>query len=308
MADTASIERFDINVGRLTFQARRAGPTDGRAVILLHGVPQSSATWNLQLPALAAAGYRAVAFTQRGYSPGARFDDVEAFTMDKLAQDVLDVADALGIGRFDVVGHDAGAGVAWALGAYHTDRVTTLAIASVPHPAAFRSSYEAGSAKAADNGAADPEDDQHERSGYMRQIVGQPRGTVEQMFIANDNQVMKALFTGLPDDSVAEYLELLGNPEGIRGCLDWYRAGSLRSPDGKRFMRTDFPAIEIPTLYVWSDQDPALGPKAAYATANHITGPYKFVVLEGVGHWIPELAADRFNEELLAHLAAHPTR
>ena len=106
-------------------------------MILLHGVPQTSACWIHQLTALADAGYHAVAFTQRGYSPGARVDDIAEFTMDKLAADVLGVADALGIDRFDVVGHDAGAGVAWALGGYHAGRITTLAIASVPHPAAF---------------------------------------------------------------------------------------------------------------------------------------------------------------------------
>ena len=135
--DPATIERFEVTVGPFTFQARRAGPPDGRPVILLHGVPQTSACWIAQLEALAAAGHHAVAFTQRGYSPGARIDDVAAFTMDKLAGDVLGVADALGFDTFDVVGHDAGAGVAWTLGGYHADRVETLTIASVPHPAAF---------------------------------------------------------------------------------------------------------------------------------------------------------------------------
>ena len=297
---TNTIERFDITVGPLTFQARQAGPADGRAVMLLHGVPQTSACWNRQLDALSRAGYHAVAFTQRGYSPGARIDAVDAYTMDKLAGDVLGVADALGFDRFDVVGHDAGAGVAWTLGGYHADRVSTLTIASVPHPAAFAASYRAS------KGAGD--DDQHSRSGYMRQIVGQPRGAMEQLFLANGKQVLRAVLAGLPDESVDEYVEIVGTPEGMRGALDWYRAGALRRAPGQpNGLSADFPDIEVPTLYVWSDQDPALGPTAAYATENHVKGPYRFVVLEGVGHWIPELAADRFNQELLAHLAAHPT-
>lgn len=90
----------------------------------------------------------------------------------------------------------------------------------------------------------------------------------------------------------------------MRGCLDWYRAMGVKGSDGSVASPADFPAVEVPTLYVWSDQDPALGSKAAYATADHVSGPYKFVVLEGVGHWIPELAAEQFNRELLAHLAA----
>jgi pimeloyl-ACP methyl ester carboxylesterase len=286
-AAATTIERFDVTVGPFTFQARRAGRPDGRPVILLHGVPQTSACWTAQLTALGAAGYHAVAFTQRGYSPGARIDDVTAFTMDKLAGDVLGVADALGIDRFDVVGHDAGAGVAWHLAAFHTDRVTSVAIASVPHPAAFAGAYRS-SKGSADGG------DQHERSGYMRQIVRLPRGQTEAMFLAQDHQVLRAMFAGLPSESVDEYLEVLGSPEAMRGVLDWYRAGRWD---------TDFPAITIPTLYVWSDADPAIGPAGAHATEQHVTGPYRFVVLEGIDHWIPERAPERFSRELLDHLA-----
>lgn len=295
-----AIERFDVSVGELTFQARRCGPADGRPVILLHGVPQTSICWTSQMQALGAAGYHAVAFTQRGYSPGARIDDVAAFTMDKLAADVLGVADELGIDRFDVVGHDAGAGVAWTLAGFHADRVPTVSIASVPHPAAFAGSYRSAS--------KDDADGQHARSGYMRQIVGLPRGQMEEMFLAQDGQVLRMMYAGLPEEHIDEYIEVLGSPEAMRGVLDWYRAGSLpREPGAPHGMALDFPAIEIPTLYVWSDEDPAIGPAGAYATKDHVTGPYTFVELKGIGHWIPELAAADFNNALLAHLATHPT-
>ena len=298
---STTIERFDITVGPFTFQARRAGPPDGRPVVLLHGVPQTSACWIAQMEALAAAGYHAVAFTQRGYSPGARIDDVAAFTLDKLAGDVLGVADNLGFDTFDVVGHDAGAGVAWTLGGYHADRVETLTIASVPHPAAFADAYRGSK----DDGA----DSQHERSGYMREIVTRPRGEMEAMFLAGDGQMLRAMFAGCPESSVDEYVEVLGSPEAMRGVLDWYRAGALaREEGGARGMDPAFPDIEVPTLFVWSDQDPAIGPAGAFATEQHVTGPYRFVVLEGIGHWVPEHASERFNEELLAHLAAHPRR
>jgi pimeloyl-ACP methyl ester carboxylesterase len=287
-----TVERFDISLGDLTFQARRAGPEEGRPVILLHGVPQTSACWIAQLEALGDAGYHAVAITQRGYSPGARIDDVAAYTMDKLTGDVLGVADRLGFDRFDVVGHDFGAGVAWHLAAFHTDRVSTVAIASVPHPAAFSDAYR----------SADKDDagGQHARSGYIRQIQSLPRGQMEEMFLAGRGQVLRTMFAGLPESSIDEYLEIVGTPEGMRGCLDWYRAGATRKEP-----TSDFPDIEIPTLYVWSTDDAAIGPEGAYATEKHVTGPYRFVVLEGIGHWIPELAADRFNTELLSHLGRH---
>jgi pimeloyl-ACP methyl ester carboxylesterase len=81
-------------------------------------------------------------------------------------------------------------------------------------------------------------------------------------------------------------------------AIDWYRSMS-----GKASAAT--PPAAMATLYVWSDQDPALGRTAAEATAGLVTGPYRFEVLEGVGHWIPELAASRFTAMLLEHLSAH---
>lgn len=95
-----------------TFTARTAGPDHGRPVLLLHGFPQTSRCWAAQLEALAAAGHRAVAVDQRGYSPGARPDDVAAYRPEALVADVLAVADAAGMDRFDLVGHDFGGMVA----------------------------------------------------------------------------------------------------------------------------------------------------------------------------------------------------
>lgn len=282
-----TIERFDLTVGPLTFQARQAGPGTGRPVILLHGAPQTAACWDAQLRALGAAGHHAVAFTQRGYSPGARFDEVEAYTLDKLVGDVIAVADHLGFDRFDVVGHDFGGGVAWAVAGHHPERVSSVTVASTPHPAAFAASYRDSEASA--------EDDQHERSGYMRMIKQTPRGELEKMFLANDGQFLRAAFAGLPEESVEDYMAIVGTFEGARASTDWYRAGSNK-------VAAATPTITVPTLFVWSDDDPALGPAAAHATADHVTGPYRFVVLKGVGHWIPELAAEQLNRELLAHL------
>lgn len=291
-------DRFDVTVGPFTFQTREVGPKDGRPVILLHGVPQTSACWIAQMEALAAAGHRAVAFTQRGYSPEARVDDIAAFTLDKLAEDVLGVADALGIGTFDVVGHDAGAGVAWTLAGYYAERIETVTIGSVPHPAAFGGAYKASK--------QDGGDSQHERSGYMRQIVNGPRGEMEKMFANPD--MTRMMFAGLPERAVNEYLEVLGTPEAMRGVLDWYRAGALRDLDVPRGMDPNFPKIDRPTLYIWSDNDMAIGPAGAYATEQYCTGPYTFVVFEGVDHWVQEREPERFSAELLEHLERHPRR
>lgn len=270
----------------LTFTARVAGPEGGRPVLLLHGFPQTSRCWAAQLEALGAAGHRAVAIDQRGYSPGARPDDVAAYKPAALVADVLEVADALGVERLDLVAHDFGGMVAWMVAGHHPDRVRTLTVASTPHPAAFKRSYEGGST------------DQNERSGYMRAFRAGERGDLEAQLLADDAAGLRSVYAGLDPDAVDEYVAVLSRPGALVAAIDWYRSMS-----GAASAAT--PPSPVPTLYVWSDQDPALGRDAAEATAELVTGPYRFEVLEGVGHWIPELAADRLTALVLAHLEAH---
>ena len=271
----------------LTFRARLAGPADGRTVILLHGFPQTSRCWIGQLDALANARYRAIAFDQRGYSPAARPDEVAAYKPAALVRDVLEVADTLGAEQFDLVGHDFGGMVAWMVAGHHADRVRTLTIASTPHPAAFRATYERASS------------DQGERSGYMRAFRAGERGAMEAALLADDAANLRAIYAGLDAAAVEEYVSVLSEPGALVAAIDWYRSMSGAAS-------VAIPAATMPTLYVWSDNDPSLGREAAEATEAHVTGSYRFVVLEGVGHWIPELAADRFTPLLLEHLAAAP--
>lgn len=256
-------------------------------MLLLHGFPQTSRCWAAQLAALAAAGYRAVAFDQRGYSPGARPSDVGAYKPGLLVDDVLAVADALGWDRVDLVAHDFGGMVAWMVAGHHPDRVRTLTVASTPHPAAFRSTYRSSEAS-----------DQNQRSSYMRSFRSADRGSMEAGMLADDAAGLRAVYAGLDPSAADEYVAVLSQPGALVAAIDWYRSMS-----GSASAAT--PASSVPTLYVWSDQDPTLGRAAAEATADLVTGPYRFEVLDGVGHWIPELAADRFTPLVLEHLAAH---
>lgn len=295
-----SIELSDIPLGQFTFRVRRAGPADGRPVILLHGVPQTSLCWEAQLEALGDAGYHAVAFDQRGYSPGARSEDIAEFTMDKLVGDVLDMADVLGFERFDVVGHDMGAGVAWTLAACYPQRVTTVTALSVPNWNAYFDAYHGNIPNRGDG------DDQFTLSAYAREFGAAPRGLPEQLLVANNCEQLRAFFDGLPDDHVAEYVDVLGSVEAMRGVLDVYRNIGFTDDPGDGATTDRLPPIEVPTLFIWSDQDPAIAASGAYATGDHVKGPYRFVALEGIDHWIQEKAPERVNSELLAHLERHP--
>ncbi len=284
MTESLDIEITDPEYGRLVFAATAAGPADGDLVLLLHGFPQTKLSMRSQVAALAAAGYRAVAFDQRGYSPGARPMEVEAYRTDRLTGDVLRVADALGASRFHLVGHDFGAVVGWQLACRHGERLATYTPLSVGHPMAY---VEA---------AALPDGDQQSRSGYF-EWFRKPETDTE----LGNYERLHALYVaaGLGDDEPAAHARALGHPETMRACLNWYRASGIHQI-------TDLRPVTVPVLFIWSTEDPALGPASAYGTERHVAGPYRFEILEGIDHWLPEHATERVNELLVEHLAAYP--
>jgi len=273
------VEKLQLTVGDLTFDAVAAGPADGRLVLLLHGFPQTSWSWRYVMPALADAGFRAVAPDQRGYSPGARPEGVEAYRMPHLLGDVLGMLDALGADRADVVGHDWGAAVAWQLATRRPDRVRTLTAVSVPHPLAFVEALRTDA-------------DQRQRSQYMKDF--QVEGAAEEALLHGEDG-LRTLFGPIPDPQ--PYLDLMAQPGVLTKCLNWYRAQQLADIEG-------IGSTTVPTLHVWSDGDAALGRFGAEATAAYVDAPYRFEVLPGVSHWIADEAPDQLTRWLLEHLAA----
>ncbi len=276
-----TVDRVEISFADgLVFDALVAGPADGEVVLLLHGFPQSSAIWRPQLDALAAAGYRAVALDQRGYSPRARPADVTSYRVAHLVDDVLGVANYLGADRFSVVGHDWGAVVAWHLAAHHAERIRTLTALSVPHPVAFATAL------------ASPAGDQRDRSSYASFF--QQADVAEEALMAGGLAALLEA-SGYPGD-IDERVLSMSAPGALTAALNWYRAidFSLFSGVGR---------ITVPTLYVWSTDDLALGRHGAEATASYVEGPYRFEILEGISHWIPEEVPEALNRLLLGHLA-----
>lgn len=285
-----SVDTFEIDTGPFTFTAFAAGPEDGELVLLLHGFPQSSHVWRHQMAALAAAGYRAVAYDQRGYSPGARPEGVEHYRMEHLVADVLAVADEMGGHRPHVVGHDWGGAVAWLVAASYPQRVRTLTSVSMPHPAAFAAALSSNDAE------------QVAKSAYIGFLRDE---SAEGLLLSDDGQgILRALeAAGHPDlDSAAAYVSVLTQPGALTAALNWYRAATVTEAAARSAAAFK---ITVPTMYVWSDGDAALGRTAAESTAEFVEGPYRFEVLPGVSHWIPEEVPDQLNALLLEHLSSH---
>ena len=198
------------------FTADAAGPARAPLVLLLHGFPQSRHSWREQVPALGAAGYRAVAPDQRGYSPGVRPDPaagLSAYSVDRLVADVLDLAAAEGHGAkpFHLVGHDWGGHVSWALAHRHPERVASLTILSRPHPAAFRRAFRENA------------DNQQHRSRHHK-IFHDP-ATADLLLEDGGRRFKRNLANqGVGEAAIEEYYSVLGERAALESALAWYRA------------------------------------------------------------------------------------
>ena len=221
----------------LRFDVRDRGPEDGP------GRPGAA-----RLPAdlgLVGTGRRPA---RRGRLPGPRARPaglltgcaparVSAYALPALVGDVLALADAAGVERFDLLGHDWGGAVAWAAAAAHPDRVRTLTVASTPHPAAMIAAMPHGQALRCWYMAA------FQLPGLPERVLGGRR---------SGRRVLASMGTPHPEQVQA----LLADRDAARGALAWYRA-AFRGVAGRG--REPVRRVRVPTTYVWSDARPGAG-------------------------------------------------
>jgi pimeloyl-ACP methyl ester carboxylesterase len=272
----------EISANGFTFRCREAGTT-GEPIILLHGFPETSHMWVDLLPKLEAAGYRCLAPDQRGYSPGARPEGVENYGYQAIASDVFALADAWGVDRFHLVGHDWGAGAGWAAVAVDPSRIVSWSALSVPHVGAF--------------GRAIREDpDQAQRSTYI--TFFQEPGVAEAALSANDFAGLQNVWSASSAEEKAEYLSVFREPGALTGALNWYRGSSGIQPDNL------FGDVFTPTLLVWGNKDQAIGRVGVDNARPLMKGPYTFLELDA-GHWLIQEKFDEVSDAILAHLRAN---
>jgi pimeloyl-ACP methyl ester carboxylesterase len=273
----------------LTFDVLAAGELGAPLVLLLHGFAESMQCWRAQVAALAAAGYRAVAPSQRGYSAGARPDatDTANYHIERLMDDAMAIVAASGYGdrRFHLAGHDWGGSIAWALADRLPERLASLSVLSRPHPNAFNRALQM------------PDGDQAHRSRHHKAFL-EP-GAADVVLAENARWLRERLAAaGVPADAIERHLAVLGTKPAMEAALAWYRArGAIRSPLG---------IIRVPTLFIWGDADDTVGRVAAEGTVDFVSAPYRFEVLPGVGHFAADQVPGRVSELLLKQVAAYP--
>ncbi len=266
----------------LTFDVFDEGPIDGEVVVLLHGFPERSSCWRSVAPRLHAAGYRTVAMDQRGYSPGARPPRRRDHTVTHLSDDVAALIDAVG-GPVHLVGHDWGAAVAWVVAQRFPERVRTLTALSVPHPTCYLK--------------ATLSSRQFLKSWYV--LAFQLPGVAERMARRRGGRMERQLRTlGMGEADIERFRVEMVADGAVRGGLSWYRAIPFadRSLLGSK--------VSVPTTFVWSDGDGAIDRAAAERNHRYVTGPYEFVTLAGVTHWIPTQAPEACAEAILERIAS----
>jgi pimeloyl-ACP methyl ester carboxylesterase len=283
----AALHKIETRPG-LVFDVLTAGPADAPLVLLLHGFAESFHTWRAQLPALADAGYRAVAPSQRGYAAGARppTDDPANYQFDLLMTDAMDIVAACGHGgrRFHLVGHDWGGSIAWGIADRWPERLVSLTVLSRPHPNAFNRAL------------ARPDGEQAQRSQHHRWFL---EPDAAHKVLADDARWLRERLSanGVPASAIADHLAVIGNAAAMEAALTWYRArGAIRAPLGP---------TRVPTLYLWGDADDTVGRAAAEGTRDFVAAPYRFVELAGCGHFIADQMPKRVNELLLGHIRAN---
>jgi pimeloyl-ACP methyl ester carboxylesterase len=278
-------ERLRLDVNAYRFDAIACGPADAPLVLFLHGWPSFADCWRDVMAPVAAAGYRAVAVDQRGYSPGARPREIADYAVDHLMSDIEGFARALaGDARFHLVGHDWGGLIAWPYAAHHPDRLASLTVLSTPHSKAFLEAMQ-----------TDPE--QRRMSAYIG-VFRQPGHVAEEALLRDGARKLRAIYGGkCPEAEVEDNIARLSEPGALTATLNWYRAldNALLGQ-----------AIETPTLFIWGSADQALGAFAAKATAKWVNSTYQFEVFANVSHWLPEEAPERIAKLLLPHLANFP--
>ncbi|GAA2373400.1 alpha/beta hydrolase [Gordonia cholesterolivorans] len=241
-------------------------------MVLLHGFPVNSRCYDDVVPRVHEAGLRTLRIDQRGYSPGARPEEVDAYRLDTLVGDVIGILNHLNISYSMVVGHDWGGIVAWHLAAKHPDRFTGLVAVSTGHPSAMRDALAAGG-------------DQRERSAYIKDFIADG---AEERLSARDGVLLRR--AGVTGEELAPILE----PGALTGPLNWYRANFT----GDVAATLACPPVEIPTTMVWSDGDAALGREQAEFSGRYVYSDFRFSELHGVDHWIPENAAAALASEI----------
>jgi pimeloyl-ACP methyl ester carboxylesterase len=293
----------------------------GFPVICLHGFSELWHSWRFQLPAIAAAGFHAVAPDQRGYGRTDAPRDIESYSMRHLTADIVGLIDALGARQAVLVANDWGSGVAWACAQLYPERVAAMFHLNIPYakrgeepPTTFIGKFAGGRFNFAlylqQPGVAEAElekDPKDTLRRFRHALSGDaPPGTVEYLFMKKPAGT--PMLEGMPrpskqpswfTDADLEYQAAEFARTGFRGGLNWYRN---MDRDWRELPQLGATTIKQPVSYMGGRRDPTViyAPMDPMIAAVPKLRQIKY--LEGCGHWVQEERSEDVNRELIEFL------
>ncbi|MFW6033615.1 MAG: alpha/beta fold hydrolase [bacterium] len=261
---------------------------DGPLVVLLHGYPEFWWAWRHQIEPIAEAGWRVAALDLRGY--GGSDKTPRGYDPATFTADVAGVIRTLGARDAVIVGHDWGAYIAWAMAVIRPTHVRAVAALSMPHPLVLRRGLL--------------------RGRHARHLVGIQLPMVpERQLVGGDAAHVEALLrhwaapdSKFPDpEAAARYRAAMSLWPAPHCALEYQRwaVRSLFRVDGRRFARRMAEPISAPVFQIHGGADRTIPPQTASRSSGHVTGPYRWLRLEDVGHFPHEEEPDRVTAALL---------
>lgn len=286
MTDVAGVAFRRVGLPEVSLHVAEAGPETGPPTILLHGFPEFWYGWRHQIGPLAEAGLQLIVPDQRGYGLSDKPEGVAAYHLDRLAADVIALADAYAFSTIRLVGHDWGGLVAWWTASLYPDRIARLAILNAPHPGVVGSYIRRHPG-------------QWLRSSYVGlfQLPVLP----ERLLTADRCRALRRALThssrpgAFAPSDLDRYVEAWLQPGAMTAMLNWYRA-LARLPRGTP------PRVRVPTVILWGRQDTALQPGLAEASLD-LCDAGQIEWYNRATHWVAHEEPTAVNAALRRFLA-----
>ena len=290
--------RVPLSTG-VTLNVALDGDPDAPPVILLHGFPESHRTWRELVPRLQHR-FRLIMPDQLGFAGSDRPQDVERYETSKLIDDLFALADALGLARFALVGHDWGGAIAWGAALSHPERLTRLTIINAPHPVIFQKSLVEND----DQRAASQYITAFRTPGFEKAVEAMGYEAFFEKTFAGHVDV-----TSIPEGEKQQYIAEWSQPGAFSAMLNWYRGSRvIVPPPGVTIPLPDwllraFPKVKVPTLLIWGMKDAALLP-VQLDGLDALVEDLTIVRIADSGHFAPWEAPDEVARALGPFLAA----
>jgi pimeloyl-ACP methyl ester carboxylesterase len=294
----------------------------GPAVVFVHGFPDLARGWHNQLPAVAAAGFHAIAPDMRGYGGSSCPGEISDYSIDELTGDLVALLDALGIEKEFFVGHDWGGFVTWAMPNLHPTRVAGNVAACTP--------YIPFPSVAVHNSAVNGDSDRQyvvwfQQDGIAAAHMDQNVATIVDSTMRTAPPLAEVYKAAFADGSfninpfwpLGSAIAQLGEPilssqdqkfytaafskTGYRGGINWYRN---IDQNAQAHPELDVAPIDTPCLMLTAELDSALRPEFAADMPDRCSN-LEMHMIRNAGHWVQQEQKEIFNDHLISWLQKH---